>query len=101
MRVFLEEFVNMHEQHSVETILHSKMESNGQQKYLIIWTGDYKDSREPISNVTTDVIDDFNKRRAQEGENEHLAKVPVIHISYLLFYLLVSPIHLIHFFFVN
>jgi hypothetical protein len=91
----------MHEQHSVETILHSKMESNGQRKYLIRWTGDYKDSREPIDNVTTDVIDDFNKRKMCERENKHLAKVSVFHISYFLFCFLVSPTHLICFFLVN
>ena len=60
---------------TVETILHSKFESNGQQKYLIRWMGDFKDSWQPIGNVTSDIIDDFNKRKIQEMANKHLAKV--------------------------
>ena len=65
----------MHQQHPVDTILHSKLESNGQQKYLIRWMGDFKDSWQPIRNVTSDIIDDFNKRKIQEMANKHLAKV--------------------------
>ena len=38
-----EESNQMQQQHPVETILHSKFESNGQQKYLIRWMSDYKD----------------------------------------------------------
>jgi hypothetical protein len=66
---------HMHQQHPVETILHSKFESNGQQKYLIRWMGDFKDSWQPIGNVTSDIIDDFNKRKIQKMANKHLAKV--------------------------
>ena len=39
-----EESINMQQQYPVQSILHSKFESNGQQKYLIRWTGDHKDS---------------------------------------------------------
>ena len=39
-----EESNQMQQQHPVETILHSKFESNGQQKYLIRWMGNYTDS---------------------------------------------------------
>ena len=39
-----EESINMQQQYPVETFLHSKIESNGQQKYLIRWMGDHKDS---------------------------------------------------------
>ena len=66
---------HMQQQHPVETILHSKFESNGQQKYLIRWMGDFKDSWQPIGNITSDIIDDFNKRKIQEMANKHLAKV--------------------------
>ena len=38
-----EESINMQQQYPVETILHSKFESNGQQKYLIRWMGDHKE----------------------------------------------------------
>ena len=65
----------MQEQHPVETILHSKFESNGQQKYLIRWIGDFQDSWQPKGNITSDIIDDFNKRKIQEMANKHLAKV--------------------------
>ena len=65
----------MHQQHPVETILHSKFELNGQQKNLIRWMGDFKDSWQPIGNVTSDIIDDFNKRKIQEMAYKHLAKV--------------------------
>jgi hypothetical protein len=37
--------------------------------------GDFKDSWQPIGNVTSDIIDDFNKRKIQEMANKHLAKV--------------------------
>jgi hypothetical protein len=100
-----EESINMHQQHSVETILHSKFESNGQQKYLIRWTGDYKDSWQPKGNITSDVIEDFNKRKMQERANEHLAMVSVYSIQCVLlsmscFTFSCHP-HCIHFFFVN
>ena len=58
-----EESINMQQQYPVETILHSMLESNGQQKYLIRWTGDHKDSWQPKGNITSDVIEDFNKRK--------------------------------------
>jgi hypothetical protein len=65
----------MQEQHPVETILHSKFESSGQQKYLIRWIGDFKDSWEPKGNITSDIVDDFIKRKSKETANKHLAKV--------------------------
>ena len=65
----------MQQQHPVETILHSKFELNGQQKYLIRWMGNFKDSWQPKGNITSDIIDDFNKRKIQEMVNKHLAKV--------------------------
>ena len=65
----------MQQQHAVETILHSKFESNGQQKYLIRWIGDLKDSWQPKGNITSDILDDFIKRKSQETANIHLAKV--------------------------
>jgi hypothetical protein len=65
----------MQQQHPVETILYSKFESNGQQKYLIRWMGDYNDSWQPKGNITSDVIEDFDKRKMQEMTNQHLAKV--------------------------
>ena len=65
----------MQQQHAVETILHSKLESNGQQKYLIRWIGDFKDSWEPKGNITSDIVNDFIKRKSQEMANKHLAKV--------------------------
>ena len=65
----------MQEQHPVETILHSKFESSGQQKYLIRWIGDFKDSWEPKGNITSDIVNDFIKRKSQETANKHLAKV--------------------------
>ena len=65
----------MQQQHAVETILHSKFESNGQQKYLIRWIGDFKDSWQPKGNITSDILDDFIKRKSQETANKHLAKV--------------------------
>ncbi len=65
----------MQQQHAVETILHSKFESNGQQKYLIRWIGDFKDSWQPEGNITSDIVDDFIERKSQETANKHLAKV--------------------------
>ena len=65
----------MQQQHAVETILHSKFESNGQQKYLIRWIGDFKDSWQPKGNITSDIVDDFIERKSQETANKHLAKV--------------------------
>ena len=65
----------MQQQHAVETILHSKFESNGQQKYLIRWIGDFKDSWQPKGNITSDIVDDFIKRKSQEMANKHLANV--------------------------
>ncbi len=65
----------MQEQHPVKTILDSKFESNGQQKYLIRWIGNFKDSWQPKGNITSDIIDDFIKRKSQEASNMHLAKV--------------------------
>ena len=65
----------MQEQHPVETILHSKFESNGQQKYLIRCIGDLKDSWQPKGNIPSDILDDFIKRKNQETANIHLAKV--------------------------
>jgi hypothetical protein len=70
-----EESNQMQQQHPVETILHSKFESSGQQKYLIRWMGDYKDSWQPKGNITSDIIEDFDKRKMQEMANKHLAKV--------------------------
>jgi hypothetical protein len=89
-----EESSNMHQQHSAETILHSKFESNGQQKYLIRWTGDYKDSWQPKGNITSDVIEDFNKRKMQERANEHLAMVQCTPFNayFLLFPVLPSQV---------
>ncbi len=75
----------MQQQYPVETILHSKFELNGQQKYLIRWMGDHKDSWQPKGNITSDVIEDFNKREVQERANEHLAKVSVYSIQGILF----------------
>ena len=59
----------MQQQHAVETILHSKFESNGQQKYLIRWIGDLKDSWQPKGNIPSDILDDFIKRKNQEMAN--------------------------------
>jgi Chromo (CHRromatin Organisation MOdifier) domain len=70
-----EESNQMQQQHPVETILHSKFESSGQQKYLIRWMGDYKDSWQPKGNITSDIIEDFDKRKMQEMANKHLAEV--------------------------
>jgi hypothetical protein len=72
-----EESNQMQQQHPVEMILHSKFESNGQQKYLIRWMGDYKDSWQPKGNITSDIIEDYFKRKMQEMANKHLAKVCV------------------------
>jgi hypothetical protein len=66
---------HMQEQHPVETILHSKFESNGQQKFLIRWIGDFQDSWQPKGNITSDIVDDFITRKSQEMANKHLAKV--------------------------
>ena len=70
----------MQEQHPVKTILHSKFESSGQQKYLIRWIvirwiGDFKDSWQPKGNITSDIVDDFITRKSQEIANKHLTKV--------------------------
>jgi hypothetical protein len=70
-----EESNQMQQQHPVETILHSKIELNGQQKYLIIWMGDYKDSWQPKGNITSDIMEDSEQRKMQEMANKHLAKV--------------------------
>jgi hypothetical protein len=37
--------------------------------------GDYKDSWQPKGNITSDIIEDFDKRKMQEMANKHLAKV--------------------------
>ena len=86
-----EESINMQQQYPVETILHSKLESNGQQKYLIRWMGDHKDSWQPKGNITSDVIEDFNKRKVLEKANKHLAKVSVFSIQGILFAIFVLP----------
>ena len=65
----------MQQHHPVETILHSKFKSNGQQMYLIRWKGNYKDSWQPKGNISSDIIEDFDKRKMQEMANQHLAKV--------------------------
>ena len=70
-----EESNQMQQQHPVETVLHSKFESNGQQKYFIRWMDNYKDSWQPKGNITSDIIEDFVKRKMQEMANKHLAKV--------------------------
>ena len=72
-----EESNQMQQQHPVETIIHSKFESNGQQKYLIRWMGSYKDSWQPKGNIASDIIEYFEKRKMQEMANKHLAKVYV------------------------
>ena len=86
-----EELINMQQQYPVETILHSKFESNRQQKYLIRWTGDHKDSWQPKGNITSDVIEEFDKRKIIEKANEHLAKVSVYSIQGILFAISVLP----------
>ena len=96
-----EESINMQQQYPVETILHSKFESNGQQKYLIRWTGDHKDSWQPKGNITSDVIEDFNKRKVQERANEHLAKVSVYSIQGILFAISVLPSCVTHIGFIS
>ena len=70
-----EESNKMKQQHPVENILHSKFESNGQQKYLIRWMGDHKHSWQPKENITSDIMEDFDQRKMQEMANQHLAKV--------------------------
>jgi hypothetical protein len=70
-----EESNQMQQQHPVETILHSKFESNGQQKYLIVWMGNYKANWQLKGNTTSDIIEDFVKRKMKEMTNKHLAKV--------------------------
>jgi len=65
----------MQEQHSVETILHSKLESNGELKYLIRWMEEYKVSWQLKHKITSDIIEDFNKRKMQEMASKQLAKV--------------------------
>ena len=96
-----EELINMQQQYPVETILHSKFESNGQQKYLIRWMGDHKDSWQPKGNITSDVIEDFNKRKIQERANEHLAKVSVYSIQGILFAMSVLPSCVTHIAFIS
>ena len=51
----------MQEQDPMETILHSRLESNGDLKYLIRWVGEYNDSCQPKSNNTSDIIEEFRK----------------------------------------
>ncbi len=70
-----EESNQMQQHHLVEPILHSKFDLNGQQKYLIRWMGNYKDSWQPKGNITSDIIEDSDKRKMQEMANQHLAKV--------------------------
>ena len=70
-----EESKQMQQQHPVETIHHSKFESNGQQKYLIRWMGDYKYSWQPKGNITSDIIEYFDKRKMWEMASQHLAEV--------------------------
>ena len=70
-----EESNQMQQHHPVETILHSKFESNDQQKYLIRWMGYHKDSWQPKGNITSDIIEDFVKRKKEVMANKHLAKV--------------------------
>jgi hypothetical protein len=96
-----EESINMQQQYPVQSILHSKFESNGQQKYLIRWTGDHKDSWQPKGNITSDVIEDFNKRKVQERANEHLAKVSVYSIQGILFAISVLPSCVTHIGFIS
>ena len=91
----------MQQQYPVQSILHSKLESNGQQKYLIRWTGDHKDSWQPKGNITSDVIEDFNKRKVQERANEHLAKVSVYSIQGILFAISVLPSCVTHIGFIS
>jgi hypothetical protein len=96
-----EESNNMQQEHPVETILHSKFESNGHQKYFIRWMGDYKHSWQPKDNIASDVIEDF-KRKIQERANEHLSEVSVdpFQCLFLTIFVLPSicPPHWIHFF---
>ena len=96
-----EESINMKQQYPVETILHSKFESNGQQKYLIRWMGDYKDSWQPTGNITSDVIKDFNMRKSQERANKHLAKVSVYSIKGILFAISILPSCVTHIGFIS
>ena len=70
-----EESNQIQQQHQVETIRHFKFESNDQQKYLIRWRSEYKDSWQPKGNITSGIIEDFVKRKMQEMANKHLAKV--------------------------
>jgi hypothetical protein len=37
--------------------------------------GDYRDSWQPKGNITSDIKEDFDKRKMQEMANKHLAKV--------------------------
>ena len=96
-----EESINMQQQYPVETIFHSKFESNGQQKYLIRWTGDHKDSWQPKGNITSDVIEDFNKRKVQERANKHLATVSVYSIQGILFAISILPSCITHIGFIS
>ncbi len=64
-----EETLNqMQEQHPIKTILHSKFESNGQQKYLIRWIGDHQDSWQPKGNITSDIIEDMLIERCKRWQ---------------------------------
>ena len=95
-----DESISMQQQYPVQSILHSKFESNGQQKYLIRWAGDHKDSWQPKGNITSDVIEDFNKRKVQEKANEHLAKVSV-YSQGILFAISVLPSCVTHIGFIS
>ena len=63
--------------------------------------GDHKDSWQPKGNITSDVIEDFNKRKVQERANEHLAKVSVYSIQGILFAISVSPSCVTHIGFIS
>jgi hypothetical protein len=96
-----EESINMQQQYPVQSILHSKLETNGQQKYLIRWMGDHKDSWQPKGNITSDVIEEFDKRKVLEKANEHLAKVSVYSIQGILFAISVLPSCVTHIGFIS
>ena len=51
----------------------------------------HKDSWQAKGNITSDVIEDFNKGKVQERANEHLAKVSVYSIHGILFAISVLP----------
>ena len=77
-----EESNPMQQQHPVETILHSRFELNGQEKYLIRWIGDYKDSWQCKGNITSDIREDFVKRKKQEMANKHLENLFVVNFLF-------------------